>query len=238
MNCSPPGSSVHGIYQVRILEWVAISFSRHRLKITKCTGFQNQIPWGFFSVPLLDPQVGKSGVGPRTFTTVWELLWYDCSPVCGLFAQWDNILISKDIILLTKICRVKSMVFLGVRYGCELDHKESCVCVRLPSLFSSVRVFVTPWTVAHQALLSRGFSRQEHWSRLSCSSPKKAEYQRIDAFELWCWRRLLRISGTARRSKRSNQLILKEINPEYSLEGLMLKLKLQYFCHLMGKLTH
>ena len=200
MNCSPPGSSVHGIYQVRILEWVAISFSRHRLKITKCTGFQNQIPWGFFSVPLLDPQVGKSGVGPRTFTTVWELLWYDCSPVCGLFAQLDNILISKDIILLTKICRVKSMVFLGVRYGCELDHKESCVCVRLPSLFSSVRVFVTPWTVAHQALLSRGFSRQEHWSRLSCSSPKKPEYQRIDAFELWCWRRLLRIPWTPRRS--------------------------------------
>ena len=59
---------------------------------------------------------------------------------------------------------------------------------------------------------------------------KKAEHQRIDAFELWCWRRLLRISGTARRS---NQSILKEINPEYSLEGLMLKLKLQHFGHLM-----
>ena len=54
---------------------------------------------------------------------------------------------------------------------------------------------------------------------------KKAERQRIDAFELWCWRRLLRISWTARRS---NQSILKEISPEYSLEGLMLKLKLQY----------
>ena len=59
---------------------------------------------------------------------------------------------------------------------------------------------------------------------------KKAEHQRIDAFELQCWRRLLRISGTARRS---NQSILKEINPEYSLEGLMLKLKLQHFGHLM-----
>ena len=55
---------------------------------------------------------------------------------------------------------------------------------------------------------------------------KKAEWQRIDAFELWCWRRLLRVLWTARRS---NQSILKEINPEYSLEGLMLKLKLQYF---------
>ena len=59
---------------------------------------------------------------------------------------------------------------------------------------------------------------------------KKAECRRIDAFELWCWRRLLRVPWT---SKRSNQSILKEISPEYSLEGLMLKLKLQYFGHLM-----
>ena len=61
---------------------------------------------------------------------------------------------------------------------------------------------------------------------------KKAEHQQIDAFELWCWRRLLRIPWTG---KRSNQLILKEIIPEYSLEGLMLKLKLQYFGHLMQR---
>ena len=60
---------------------------------------------------------------------------------------------------------------------------------------------------------------------------KKTELQRIDAFELWCWRRLLRVSWTARRS---NQSILKEISFEYSLEELMLKLKLQYFGHLMG----
>ena len=59
---------------------------------------------------------------------------------------------------------------------------------------------------------------------------KKAEYRRIDAFELWCWRRLLSISWTARRSKSVN---LKEINPKYSLEGLMLKLKLQHFGYLM-----
>ena len=59
---------------------------------------------------------------------------------------------------------------------------------------------------------------------------KKAEHQRIDAFELWCWRRLLRVPWTARRS---NQSILKEISLEYSLEGLMLKLKLQYFGHLI-----
>ena len=61
---------------------------------------------------------------------------------------------------------------------------------------------------------------------------KKAEHRRIDAFELWCWIRLLRVPWTARRS---NQSILKEISPEYSLEGLMLKLKLQYFGHLMQR---
>ena len=61
---------------------------------------------------------------------------------------------------------------------------------------------------------------------------KKAEHQRIDIFELWCWRRLLRVSWTVRRS---NQSILKKISPEYSLEGLMLKLKLQYFGHLMWR---
>ena len=59
---------------------------------------------------------------------------------------------------------------------------------------------------------------------------KKSEHQRIDAFELWCWKRLLRVPWTARRSSQS---ILKEISPEYSLEGLMFRLKLQYFGHLM-----
>ena len=66
--------------------------------------------------------------------------------------------------------------------------------------------------------------RCESWTR------KKAEHQRTDAFKLWCWRRLLRVTWTARRL---NQSVLKEINPEYSLEGLMLKLNLQYFSHLM-----
>ena len=63
---------------------------------------------------------------------------------------------------------------------------------------------------------------------------KKAEHQRIDAFELWCWRRLLRVPWTARRS---NQFILQEISPRISLEGLMLKLKLQYFGHLMRRVN-
>ena len=65
-----------------------------------------------------------------------------------------------------------------------------------------------------------------------CGTRKKAEHQRIDAFELWCWRRLLRVPWTARRSNKS---ILKDISPEYSLEGLMLKLNIQYFGHLMRR---
>ena len=86
--------------------------------------------------------------------------------------------------VLTKVFRVKAMVFPVVMYGCE------------------------SWTI------------------------EKAERRRTDAFELWCWRRLLRVPWTARRS---DQSILEEISPENSLEGLMLKLKLQYFGHLMRR---
>ena len=134
MDCSPPGSSVHGISQARILEWVAISFSR-------------------------------------------EL------PHPGM-ANLESVLKSRDITLPTKVCLVKAMVFPVVMYGCE------------------------SWTI------------------------KKAEHQRTDAFKLWRWRRLLRVSWTARSSNQSN---LKEINPEYSLEGLMLKVKLHHFGHLMQR---
>ena len=96
----------------------------------------------------------------------------------------DRILKSRHITLLTKVHRVKAMVFPVVMYGCD------------------------------------------------CSTIKKAERQRTHDFELWYWRRLLRVPWTVRKP---NQFILKEISPEYSLEGLMLKLKLQYFGHLMQR---
>ena len=140
MNCSSPGSSVHGIFQARILEWVAISFS--------CTHI-------------------------HTHTHIYM----KCKPKN---LDWDL------NILYIQIHLVKAMVYPVVMYGCE------------------------SWTV------------------------KKAERQRIDAFELWCWKRLLRVPWTARRS---NQSILKEISPGYSLEGMMLKLKLQYFDHLMRRVV-
>ena len=94
----------------------------------------------------------------------------------------ESILKSRDIILPTKICLIKAIVYPIIMYGCE------------------------SWTI------------------------KKAEHQRFGVFELWCWRRLLRIPQTSRRS---NQSILNEISPEYSLEGLMLRLKLQYFDHMI-----
>ena len=123
MDCSLPGSSVHGIFQARVLEWGALAFL-------------------------------------------------------------DTILKIRNISLSTKVHLVKAMVFPVIMYGCK------------------------SWTI------------------------KKAEHLRLGAFELWCWRRLLRIPWTARRS---NQSILKEISPGCSLEGLMLKLKLQYFGHLMQR---
>ena len=83
-----------------------------------------------------------------------------------------------------------------------------------------------PWEIWKAMVFPVVMYRCESWTI------KKAEHQRIDAFELWCWRRLLRVPWTARKS---NQSILKEISPEYSSEGLMLKLKLQYFGHVMQK---
>ena len=118
MDCSPPGSSTHGIFQARVL------------------------------------------------------------------TNLDSILKHRDITLPTKVCLVKAMVFPVVMYGCE------------------------SWTV------------------------KNAEHPRIDACELWCWRRLLRVPWTTRRS---NQSILKETSPGCSLEGLRLRRKLQYFGHLMRR---
>ena len=111
---------------------------------------------------------------------------------------------------------IKRHLFLGKKVMTNLASKLKSRDITLPTKVHLVKAMVLPvvmygcdsWTI------------------------KKTEHQRIDAFELWCWRRLLRVPWTARRS---NQSIIKEINPGCSLEGLMLKLKLQYFCHLMQK---
>ena len=169
---SPPGSSVHGILQVRILEWVAISFSRGEVT-TAAKLLQS-------CLTLCDPvNCSQPGSSVHGILQVRVLEW-----VAIAFSQikLDSLLKSSDITLLIKVHIVKPLAFPVVMYRCE------------------------SWTF------------------------KKAECQRIDAFEFWCWRRLLRVPWTARRS---NQSILKEISPEYSLEGLMLRL--QYLDHLMQR---
>ena len=111
---------------------------------------------------------------------------------------------------------MKRHLLLGRKAMTNLDSIFKSRDIILPTKVSLVKAMVFP-------VVMYGC---ESWT------VKKAEHQRTDAFELWCWRRLLRVPWTARRS---NQSILKEIIPEYSLEGLMLKLKLQYFAHLMGR---
>ena len=111
---------------------------------------------------------------------------------------------------------IKRWLLHGRKVMINLDNILKSRDITLPTLVHPVKAMVGP-------LVMYGC---ESWTI------KKAEHQRIDAFELWCWRRLLRVPWTARRS---NQSILKEISPEYSLEGLMLKLKLQYSGHLMQR---
>ena len=107
-------------------------------------------------------------------------------------------------------------LLLGRRAKTNLDSILKCRDITLPTKVCLVKAMVFPVVMYGH----------ESWTI------KKAECQRTDAFELWCWRRLLRVPWTARRS---NQSILKEISPEYSLEGPMLKLKLQYFGYLMWR---
>ena len=109
---------------------------------------------------------------------------------------------------------IKRYLLLGKKAMTNLDSTLKSRGITLPTTVHAVKAMVLP-------VLMYGC---ENWTI------KKAECQRIDGFELWCWRRLLRVPWTARRSKQS---ILKEINPEYSLEGLMLEMKLYYFGHLM-----
>ena len=111
---------------------------------------------------------------------------------------------------------IKRHLFLGRKVMTNLDSILKSRDITLPTKVCLVKTMVFP-------VVTYGC---ESWS------VKKAERQRIDAFELWWWRRLLRVPWTARRS---NQSILKEISPEYSLEGLMLKLKLQFFGYLMRR---
>ena len=121
----------------------------------------------------------------------------------------------KSLQIMTAAMKLKDLLF-GRKVMTNLDSILKSRDITLPAKVCLVKATVFP-------VVMHGY---ESWTA------KKGEHQKIDAFELWCWRRLLRVPWTARKS---NQSILKEISPEYSLEGLMLKVKLQYFGHLMWR---
>ena len=144
------------------------------------------------------------------------------SPITSWQIDGENVEIVTDFIFMgSKInadgdCshEIKRRLLLGNKVMTKLDSILESRDITLPTKVCLVKAIVFPVVMYGS----------ESWTI------KKAECQKTDAFELWCWRRLLRVPWTARRFKQS---ILKEISPEYSLEGLMLKLKLQYFGHLM-----
>ena len=213
MDCSRPGSSVHGDSPGKNTG-VGYHFLLQGIFPTQGSNHVSCLAGGLFTTESPTIQIRE---GSPTIQIVW---WESCfhNIICyksnffkkknchcnkkntkgenednwmwlvnlgrKVMTNLDSIFRSRDITLPTKVCLVKAMVFPVVMYGCE------------------------SWTV------------------------KTAECRRIDAFELWCWRRLLRVPWTARRS---NQSILKEISPGCSTEGMMLKLKFQYFGHLMWR---
>ena len=189
MDCSLPGSSAHGILQARILEWVAMPFSRGssrpmnwtQVSCISCITSEYFTHWATWEAPVNDLcRPNKLSLEEKlwpTETAYWKAETLLCQP-SGQGPSSQGYGFSHLVHL------VKVMAFPVVMYGCE------------------------SWAL------------------------KKAERWRIDAFELWCLRRLLRVPWTARRS---NQSTLKEISPGCSLKGLMLKLKLQYFGHLMRR---
>ena len=179
--------------------WLSVTPETEAHQVPPSLGFSRQEHWSGlpFPSPVHESEKWKwsrsvvsdssrpHGLQPTRLLHQWDFPGKSTGVGCHCLLRMknlDNILKSRDITLLTKVCLVNAMVFPVVMYVCE------------------------SWTV------------------------KKVECRRIDAFELWCWRRLLRVPWTARRS---NQSILKETSPE--LEGLMMKLKLQYFGHLMRR---
>ena len=203
MDCSLPGSSIHVIFQARILEWGChfllqgiweMEPGSPSLPTDTLLSELLGKPWShhYWSCHFMANRWGNKGNSdqplfswaPKSLQTVSAAMKFKRHLLLGRKAvtNLDSVLETRNITLLTKVRLVKAMVFPVVMYGWE------------------------SWTI------------------------KKAGRRRIDAFELWCWRKLLRVPWTARKS---NQSILKEINPKSSLGGLMLKLKLQYFGHLM-----
>ena len=130
---------------------------------------------------------------------------------------------------------VKDFIFLGSKITADGDcsHKiKRHLLLERKAMTNLESILKIRDIVVNKGLYSQSYGFPVVMYGCESWTIKKAEHQRIDAFELWCWRSLLRVPGTARRSSQS---ILKQINAEYSLEGLMLKLKLQYFGYLLQR---
>ena len=250
MDYSLPGSFVHGISQARILEWVDISFSKgsswpRDQACISCIDRQilyhwatREAHWLFLHIPNLKRQRNKRSncqhpLDRRKSKRVPEkhllmLYWlcqsFDCVDHNKLWKILKEMGIPDHLPCLLRNLyadgdcshEIKRRLLLGRRVMTNLDSILKSRDITLLTKVHLVKAMVFP-------VVMYGC---DNWTI------KKAEHWRIYAFELWCWRRLLRVPWTARRS---NQSILKEISLEYSLEGLMLKLKLQYFGHLMRR---
>ena len=153
--------------------------------------------------------IQKTKIKASGTITSWQIDWETIETVTDFILGGSKITADGDCSL-----EIKRHLILGRKVMTNPDSILKSRDITLPTNVHLVKVMVFPVVMY----------RCENWAI------KKADCRRIDAFELWCWRRLLRVPWTARRS---NHSILKEISPEYSLEGLMLKLKLQYFGHLM-----
>ena len=162
-------------------------------------------------IPLLGDTLGiKVGLLASGPITSWQIDGETVERVADFILGGSKITADGDCY------EIKRRLLLGRKVMTNLDRILKSRDITLPTKVHLVKAMVFPVVMY----------RSESWTI------KKTEHRRIDAFELWCWRGLLRVPWNARRS---NQSILKEISPEYSLEGQMLKLKLQYFGHLMRR---
>ena len=231
MDCSLPDSSIHGIFQARILEWAAISFSRRSSRprdwtqVSRIVGRRFTV-WATRESSMLLLRVVQFQPNIPTHNSK---IWYQAvdsisSSELVRSQTWSQYL------LLLKLRRTLWGSWAWEPFSPSISSRQDSSLHDLPWV-PKVRDITLPTKVylVKTMVFPVVMYGCESWTI------KKAEHQRINALKLWCWEKTLESPLDTRRCNKS---ILKEINPEYSLEGLMLKLKLQYFGHLMEETTH
>ena len=229
MDCSLPGSSVHGIFQARVLEWGAIAFSKIARRNISNLRYKWHLPMAENEEELksLLMKVKEESEIAGLKLNIQKTKIMASSPITSWQVDGETMETVRDFILGDfKITadgdwnhEIKRCLLLGRKTRTNLGSILKSRNITLPTKVHLVKAMVFPVVVYGC----------ESWTI------KKAECWRIDAFELWCWRRLLRVPWTARWF---NQSILKETSPEYLLEGLILKLKLWYLATWCEELSH